>query len=63
MDTGTPETFVSSYFNIPLFAILYFGYKFIMKTQIGFLWKHCLSGHFIDIANANPEAPELPKKG
>lgn len=28
------ETFVSSYINIPLFAILYFGYKFIKKTSI-----------------------------
>jgi len=28
------ETFVSSYINIPLFAILYFGYKFIKKTKI-----------------------------
>ncbi|KAG9520299.1 amino acid permease, partial [Aureobasidium melanogenum] len=56
------ETFVSSYFNIPLFAILYFGYKFIFKTQIVPLEALPIR-HFIDIANANPEAPELPKKG
>jgi amino acid transporter len=56
------ETFVSSYFNIPLFLILYFGYKFVKKTSIVPLEALPIR-HFIDIANANPEAPELPKVG
>ncbi|KAI4722681.1 amino acid permease-like protein [Aureobasidium sp. EXF-10727] len=56
------ETFISSYFNIPLFLILYFGYKIVKKTKIVPLEALPIR-HFIDIANANPEPPELPKVG
>lgn len=56
------ETFVSSYINIPLFAILYFGYKFIKKTKIVALEEIPIQG-FIDIANANPEPEPKPKTG
>ncbi|KAK0118313.1 hypothetical protein ONS95_012607 [Cadophora gregata] len=56
------ETFVSSYINIPLFAILYFGYKFIKKTSIIALEDIPIQG-FIDIANANPEPIPERKRG
>ncbi|CZR67122.1 related to general amino acid permease [Phialocephala subalpina] len=56
------ETFVSSYINIPLFAIFYFGYKFIKKTKIIALEDLPIQG-FIDIANANPEPEPKPKIG
>ncbi|KAH6716728.1 putative amino acid permease [Leptodontidium sp. MPI-SDFR-AT-0119] len=56
------ETFVSSYINIPLFAILYFGYKLIKKTKIIALEDIPIQG-FIDIANANPEPEPKPKTG
>jgi amino acid transporter len=56
------ETFVSSYVNIPIFIILYLGFKFIEKTKIGPLAEIPIS-HFIDIANANPEPPAKPVTG
>lgn len=56
------ETFVSSYFNIPLIFILYFGYKLVKKTSIIPLDALPIR-HFIDIANANPESPEPKKVG
>ena len=56
------ETFVSSYINIPIFAILYFGYKFWKKTKIIPLSEIPIR-HFIDIANANPEPPTKPVVG
>ncbi|KAJ5128844.1 hypothetical protein N7448_002557 [Penicillium atrosanguineum] len=56
------ETFVSSYINIPLFLILYFGYKFIHKTKIVPLEDIPIQP-FIDIANRNPEPQPKPKKG
>jgi hypothetical protein len=56
------ETFVSSYINIPIFIILYFGYKFIKKTKIIPLSEIPIR-HFIAIANANPEAPAKPVVG
>ncbi|OQD67614.1 hypothetical protein PENPOL_c003G03137 [Penicillium polonicum] len=56
------ETFVSSYINIPLFLILYFGYKFIRKTKIVPLEDIPIQP-FIDIANRNPEPEAKPKKG
>ncbi|PMD44336.1 amino acid permease-like protein [Hyaloscypha variabilis F] len=56
------ETFVSSYINIPIFIILYFGYKFIKKTKIIPLAEIPIR-HFIAIANANPEAPAKPVVG
>ncbi|KAE8448125.1 hypothetical protein EG329_009890 [Mollisiaceae sp. DMI_Dod_QoI] len=56
------ETFVSSYINIPIFFILYFGYKFIRKTKIIPLDEIPIR-HFIAIANANPEPPAKIKTG
>lgn len=56
------ETFVSSYINIPIFILLYFGYKFTKKSTIISL-KDMPIQHFIDIANANPEPPAKEKKG
>lgn len=54
------ETFVSSYINIPLFAMVYFGYKFAKKTKIIPLQDIPIQ-HFIDYANENPEEPARPK--
>lgn len=56
------ETFVSSYFNIPLILILYFGYKFTKKTKIIPLSEVPIR-HFIDIWQNNLEPPEEPRKG
>lgn len=56
------ETFVSSYINIPIFFILYFGYKFVKKTSIVPLSELPVQ-HFIDIANANPEPPRKKATG
>jgi amino acid transporter len=50
------ETFVSSYINIPIIFLLYFGFKFFKKTKIIPLADIPIQ-HFIDIANANPEPP------
>lgn len=56
------ETFISSYINIPIIFILYFGYKFAKKTKIISLADMPIR-HFIDIANANPEPEPKAKKG
>lgn len=56
------ETFFSSYFNIPLIFILYFGYKFTKKTKMVTLEEMPIR-HYIEIANQNPEPPEVPQKG
>lgn len=56
------ETFVSSYINIPLFAILYFGYKFAKKTKMIPLMEIPIQP-FIDIYKMNPEPEAEPKKG
>ncbi|KAH8602225.1 amino acid permease/ SLC12A domain-containing protein [Bisporella sp. PMI_857] len=56
------ETFVSSYINIPLVLIFYFGYKFTKKTKIIPLAEIPIQ-HFIDIANATPEPPAKPVVG
>lgn len=56
------ETFVSSYFNIPLILILFFGYKFIAKSKMIPLDQIPVQ-KYIDIANANPEPEEEPKVG
>lgn len=53
------QSFVSSYFNIPLIFALYFGYKFARKTQIVPLDKMPIR-EFLDVAEANPET--LPPK-
>lgn len=56
------ETFVSSYIDIPLFFILYFGYKLTQKTKIIGLREMDIR-KFIDIANENPEPEVVPPKG
>ncbi|RFU30926.1 hypothetical protein B7463_g5407, partial [Scytalidium lignicola] len=56
------ETFVSSYINIPIIFVLYFGYKLIKKTKIVPLSELPIR-HFLDIANANPEPPAVPQTG
>lgn len=56
------ETFISSYMNIPILIILYFGYKFIKKSKIIALEDIPIQ-KYIDIADANPEAPEPVKTG
>jgi amino acid transporter len=50
------ETFVSSYINIPLVLIFYFGWKWFKKTKIVSLEEMPIQ-HFIDIADASPEPP------
>lgn len=56
------ETFISSYLNIPLILILYFGYKFWKKTTIISLEDIPIRG-FIEIYQNNPEPEPKPKKG
>lgn len=56
------ETFVSSYFNIPFFGILYFGYKFFKKSKIVSLEDMPIR-KFIQVANDNPEDPAPIKTG
>ncbi|KAM0137293.1 hypothetical protein ACHAP3_004099 [Botrytis cinerea] len=58
-DHWDTETFVSSYINIPLILILYFGYKYKKGTEIIPLTDIPIQ-KFIDIANDNPE-PEDDK--
>ena len=50
----SPESFVSSYFNIPLILVLYFGYKFWRKTKLVSLEEMPIRG-FLAVAEANPE--------
>ncbi|POR36221.1 Amino acid/polyamine transporter I [Tolypocladium paradoxum] len=61
-DNWTPQSFVSSYFNIPLIFMLYFGYKFWRKTKLVSLQDIPILG-FIQIAEENPETIEPPAKG
>jgi amino acid transporter len=56
------ETFISSYLNIPLILIFYFGYKFWHKSKIIPLEEMPIRG-FIDVWRNNPEPEEKPKKG
>ncbi|ORY67817.1 amino acid permease/ SLC12A domain-containing protein [Pseudomassariella vexata] len=56
------ETFISSYLNIPILFLLYFGYKFTLKTKILAL-EDLPIRKYIDIANANPEPEDPPKAG
>ncbi|TID25739.1 amino acid transporter-like protein [Venturia nashicola] len=60
------ETFVSSYFNIPLIFALYYGYKAYTKT----LFRNTMIPlsevpvkKFIQIWRENPESPAKPKEG
>jgi yeast amino acid transporter len=54
------ETFVSSYINIPIIFILYFGWKWFKKTKIVPLDEVPIM-KFIEIYERNPE-PALPPK-
>ncbi|ESZ94166.1 amino acid transporter [Sclerotinia borealis F-4128] len=56
------ETFISSYLNIPIILILFFGYKFYAKTKMVSLEEMPIRG-FIEIYQQNPEPEEKPKKG
>ncbi|KAK6214556.1 hypothetical protein LQW54_004277 [Pestalotiopsis sp. IQ-011] len=56
------EVFVSSYINIPIIFVLYFGYKLVKKTSVIPL-KDIPVRTFITIANENPEPPPAPKRG
>ena len=56
------ETFISSYLNIPLILIFYFGYKFWKKTSIVPLEDMPIRG-FIEIYQRNPEPEPKVKKG
>ncbi|KAF4615868.1 hypothetical protein G7Y89_g15247 [Cudoniella acicularis] len=56
------ETFISSYLNIPLILIFYFGYKWWKKTKIVSLEEMPIRG-FIEIYRDNPEPAPKPKKG
>ncbi|KAI4596770.1 hypothetical protein KJ359_005113 [Pestalotiopsis sp. 9143b] len=56
------EVFVSSYINIPIILVLYFGYKLVKKTSVIPL-KDIPVRTFITIANENPEPAPAPKRG
>ncbi|QSZ37367.1 hypothetical protein DSL72_009465 [Monilinia vaccinii-corymbosi] len=56
------EAFISSYLNIPLILVLFFGYKFYAKTKMVSLEEMPIRG-FIEIYQRNPEPKEKPKKG
>lgn len=52
-------SFVSSYFNIPLILVLYFGYKFARKTELVKLEDMPIRA-FLEVARRQPE--DLPPK-
>ncbi|KAI3317642.1 amino acid permease/ SLC12A domain-containing protein [Xylariaceae sp. AK1471] len=54
------ETFISSYINIPIFAILYFGFKMIRRSKIVSLDKVPIK-HFLDITEKEEEQEEATK--
>ncbi|KAA8568232.1 hypothetical protein EYC84_008615 [Monilinia fructicola] len=56
------ETFISSYLNIPLILVLFFGYKYYAKTTMVSLEEMPIRG-FIEIYQQNPEPQEKPKTG
>lgn len=56
------ETFVSSYINIPIFLVLYYGYKWTKGTTIIPLAEIPIRD-FIQIWRDNPEPEPTPKKG
>lgn len=56
------ETFISSYLNIPIILVLYFGAKFWMKSKIIPLSEIPIRG-FIQIWQDNPEPPEKKRTG
>ncbi|KAJ5808560.1 hypothetical protein N7474_009829 [Penicillium riverlandense] len=56
------ETFISSYFNLPFIVIIYFAYKFWMKTRIIPLAEIPIRP-FIESYQNNPEPEPKPKRG
>lgn len=56
------ETFISCYFNLPFILIVYFGYKFWMKTKIIPLAEIPIRP-FIEQYQNNPEPEPEPKRG
>ncbi|KAJ5536643.1 hypothetical protein N7513_009829 [Penicillium frequentans] len=56
------ETFISSYFNLPFILIVYFGYKFWMKTKVIPLAEIPIRP-FIEQYLNNPEPEPEPKRG
>ncbi|KAK4546103.1 hypothetical protein LTR36_002240 [Oleoguttula mirabilis] len=56
------ETFVSSYINIPIILILYFGYKWATGSKLVPLDTAPIM-RFIEIAEQNPEPPPKPVTG
>lgn len=56
------ETFISSYINLPLVALVYLGYKVFMKTKILTLEEIPIRP-FIESAIKNPEPPLKKKRG
>ncbi|KAB8296415.1 hypothetical protein EYC80_009159 [Monilinia laxa] len=56
------ETFISSYLNIPIILMLFFGYKYYAKTKLVSLEEMPIRG-FIETYQQNPEPQEKPKKG
>lgn len=55
----SPQSFVSSYFNVPLILILYFGYKVLRGTKLVPLHEMPIRG-FLEVASRNPE-PVIPR--
>ncbi|KAJ5601841.1 hypothetical protein N7510_011375 [Penicillium lagena] len=56
------ETFISSYFNLPFIVVIYFGYKFWMKTRIIPLAEIPIRP-FIESYQNKPEPEPKPKRG
>lgn len=56
------ETFISSYLNVPVVILLYFGYKYAKGTKIVPLTQSPIRG-FILLATENPEPLPKPKRG
>ncbi|KAH8701944.1 amino acid permease/ SLC12A domain-containing protein [Talaromyces proteolyticus] len=56
------ETFVSSYINIPIILLLYFGFKLWKKSKIVPLDELPIR-QFIEIYQRNPEPAPKPKRG
>ncbi|CAG7953238.1 unnamed protein product [Penicillium nalgiovense] len=58
----SPQTFVSSYFNIPFIFVLYFGYRFWRKTRLVTL-ENIPIQEFLHIANEILEPIPSPATG
>lgn len=56
------ETFISSYINLPLFVLVYVGYKLFMKTKILSL-EDIPIRPFVEGAKKSPEPPVKRKRG